>query len=447
MDAELSSDIPSASREIAGQSLTDEPSRAPDLPPGFAPIAIASSDPAAINPLRDALAALDRGDYATAKRLFETLGRKDAAEAIGNALAALDRKDYATAERLFEALAPPKVAAPVQGPMASDWRSASPGAPPLKAVPFADAADRRPSPRAGKTPKRSFKRILLATGLVIFLLACLYSPRLNWTFPPDASQAVAGLASTVDLVKARLVAITGLNGREEDRAAMRDLSAALTQATIRLDQIEHEHGARLDRLEEHVEQNTSVKPADVASTPAAPAAEFARVAARVDELEKKVADTAQPAPESADVATQLNEITRRLDRLEKRAAVSAPPASELANIVARLDRLEKVPAVPAANAAKPLPPPKPSALMARADPSALSETAAKPDYQKPLLRDYAVSGARDGVAMVDSRYGPQEVAPGDFIPGAGRVLRIEKRSGSWFVVTSRGVIASGPSPY
>jgi len=49
-------------------------------------------------------------------------------------------------------------------------------------------------------------------------------------------------------------------------------------------------------------------------------------------------------------------------------------------------------------------------------------------------------------AVVDSRDGPQEVAPGDSIPGAGRVLRIEKRGGDWFVLTSRGVIASGPAP-
>jgi hypothetical protein len=61
-------------------------------------------------------------------------------------------------------------------------------------------------------------------------------------------------------------------------------------------------------------------------------------------------------------------------------------------------------------------------------------------------RDNAVENVRDGIAVVDSRSGPQEVAPGDFIPGAGRVLRIEKRGGDWFVLTSRGVIASGPAP-
>src|ERR1700688_2892004 len=66
--------------------------------------------------------------------------------------------------------------------------------------------------------------------------------------------------------------------------------------------------------------------------------------------------------------------------------------------------------------------PKQSSLVARAEPSAPNETA-RSDNPGPLLRDYSVEDARDGIAVVDSRDGPQEVAPGDFIPGAGRVLR------------------------
>ena len=61
-------------------------------------------DGAGVDPLKEALAALDDRDYATARRLFAAIGRKDVAEAIKDALAALDRKDYATAQGLFEAL-------------------------------------------------------------------------------------------------------------------------------------------------------------------------------------------------------------------------------------------------------------------------------------------------------------------------------------------------------
>ena len=207
---------------------------------------------------------------------------------------------------------------------------------------------------------------------------------------------------------------------------MRDLSAALTQVTVRLDQIEHEYGARLDKLSERIDQDFSSR--------------FADIAARLDRLEKKAASPATPASEFADVVA-------RLDKLEKRAAVAAAPASEFADITTRLNKLEKRAAVPAASSAKPLPPatPKQSSLMARAEPSAPNEIA-RPDNPGPLLRDYSVEDVRDGIAVVDSRYGPQEVAPGDFIPGAGRVLRIEKRGGDWVVLTSRGVIASGPAP-
>ena len=134
--------------------------------------------------------------------------------------------------------------------------------------------------------------------------------------------------------------------------------------------------------------------------------------------------------------------------MEKRVAVAAAPASEIAGLTTRLNKLEKRAAVAGASSANPLPPaaPKQSSLMARAEPSAPNETA-RSDNPGPLLRDYSVEDARDGIAVVDSRSGPQEVAPGDSIPGAGRVLRIEKRGGDWFVLTSRGVIASGPAPY
>ena len=38
---------------------------------------------------------------------------------------------------------------------------------------------------------------------------------------------------------------------------MRDISAALTEVTVRLDRIEHESGARLDKLSERVDQDSS----------------------------------------------------------------------------------------------------------------------------------------------------------------------------------------------
>jgi tetrahydromethanopterin S-methyltransferase subunit G len=174
-----------------------------------------------------------------------------------------------------------------------------------------------------------------------------------------------------------------------------------------------------------------------AAAPAAPAPEFADVVARLDKLEKKGAlPTTAPASQFAD-------LTARLDKLEKRAAV--PEAAVSGPTV---DKGEKRAAVSAASSAKPLAPatPKQPTLMARAEPSA-ANASARADNPKPLLRDYRIEDVRFGIAVVDSRYGSQQVAPGDMIPGAGRVLRIEKQGGNWVVLTSLGVIASGPAPY
>jgi hypothetical protein len=417
---------------------------------GGSSVAIASFEGAAVDLLGEALAALEDRDYATAQRLFTAIGRKDAADAIRDALAALDRKDYATAQGLFEALgqrsaavtqvkrsapasaAPPQPAAWAGRPMSPDaWNKAQqePIIAPPEVIPIADAAYRRPLPQAKKVKSRRLKPLLFLTGLAliaIFGASAIYGSQLNWTFPTMKSQAIAGLASAVGVAKADLEAITGRSAREKEQSAMRDMSAALTEVTVRLDRIEHESGARLDKLSERVDQDSSSRLADVA--------------ARLDRLEKKAALPASPASEIADVVA-------RLDKLEKRAAVAGAPASEFADITTRLNKLEKRAAVPAPGSAKPVASasPKQSSLMAAAEPSASNETA-RPDNPGPLLRDYSVEDVRDGVAVVDSRYGPQEVARGDFIPGAGRVLRIEKRGGDWVVLTSRGVIASGPAP-
>jgi hypothetical protein len=408
----------------------------------------ASLGGAAVDPLREASAALDDRDYATAQRLFAAVGRKDIAEAIKDALAALDRKDFAKAQGLFEALgqkgaaaaqmtgtaaagpALPKPATLAGGPMGSDSRKIAQQKPvtaPFEVIPLADAAYRRPPPQAEKAKSR-LKPLFLGTGLMlvaIFGVSAIYGSPLNWTLPTTKSQAIAGLSSAAKVLKADLAAITGQGAREEGSAAPGP-SAALTQLTDRLDQIEHEYGARLDKLSARVDQDSSSTLADIA--------------ARLDRLEKKAALPATPAPESADVVA-------RLDKLEKRVAVAAAPASEIAGLTARLSKLEKRAAVAGASSANPLPPlaPRQSSLIARAEPSAPNEPA-RSDDPGPVLRDYSVESVRDGVAVVNGRDGPQEVASGDFIPGAGRVLRIEKQGNDWFVVTSRGLIASGRVP-
>ncbi len=421
-----------------------------DRETGDLPVTVAPFDGAATDPLREASAALDDRDYATAQRLFAAVGRKDVAEAIKDALAALDRRDYAKALGLFEALgqkgaaaanvmgsapaspAPPKPAALAGGPMGSvslNEARQKPVTSPPEVIPVPDAAYRRPLPQVEKAKSRRLKPLFLGTGLTIFAIlgaSAIYGSPLNWTVPITKSQAIAGLSSSAHILKADLEAITGQSAREAERSATRDASAALTQLTDRLDQIEHEYGARLDKLGERVDQDSPSR--------------FADIVARLDKLEKKADLPATPASEFGDVAA-------RLDKLEKRLAAAAAPASEIASLTTRLNKLEKRAAVAGGSLAAPLPPaaPRQSSLRARAEPSAPRETA-RSDDPGPVLRDYSVESVRDGVAVVDGRDGPQEVAPGDFVPGAGRVLRIEKQGNDWFVLTSRGVITSGPAP-
>ena len=74
------------------------------------------------------------------------------------------------------------------------------------------------------------------------------------------------------------------------------------------------------------------------------------------------------------------------------------------------------------------------------------ETTASIERPRPLLRGYIVLDARSDVALIGGRFGEQEVRRGDFLPGAGRVERIEFKGGRWTVLTSEGLIASADFP-
>ena len=88
--------------------------------------------------------------------------------------------------------------------------------------------------------------------------------------------------------------------------------------------------------------------------------------------------------------------------------------------------------------------PKPEAAKADGPPAPhAAEAAARPAVvQGWLLRD--VYG---GLALVEGRFGGlREVAPGEFVPGAGEIRSIERRGRGWVVVTSRGLIVADSRP-
>ncbi len=325
---------------------------------------------------------------------------------------------------------------------------------PPEIIPVVDVGIHKPPPPAEEAKRRGLGPLLLGAGLALFAacgaFAVCGSPP-HSALAATKSQAIAGFAAAVDALKTPLDAITGSSRREEERAAMRDLSAQLTQSTVRLDQIEHDYKERSDKLSELMDQDSLSRFADIAgrldkleqkaAAPAPPASQLADITTRLDKLEKSAGLAAASASQIADIAT-------RLDKLEKRAAGAATPASEVAASGTRLDKTGMRPASAAAGSATPLVPamPKQSTLTARAEPLA-PNARAKPDDARPLLREYSVEYVQGGIAIVYSRYGSRQVAPGDMIPGAGRVLRIERRGGNWVVLTSLGVIAGGPAPY
>jgi hypothetical protein len=191
----------------------------------------------------------------------------------------------------------------------------------------------------------------------------------------------ADLAQTVSALNARLQAIETARGRDDlaelrrsvgdlktAAATSRELGAAIAQLSQRVEKLDRDEGAKLDKLGERVDHETNAR-----------AAEF----------------------------------SARLDKLEQKPAPAATPAS--------------------------VPAPKygPNVAM---DPTGSIER------PRPLLRGYVVLGAQDDVALIGGRYGERAVRPGDFLPGAGRIQRVERQGPNWIVVTEQGVIGSAYAP-
>lgn len=74
------------------------------------------------------------------------------------------------------------------------------------------------------------------------------------------------------------------------------------------------------------------------------------------------------------------------------------------------------------------------------------ETKPKPAAEKPTVIDgWAVRDVYDGAAILENRKRRiVEVAPGDTLPGVGRVEAVERRGREWVVVTRQGVVTPQP---
>jgi hypothetical protein len=65
---------------------------------------------------------------------------------------------------------------------------------------------------------------------------------------------------------------------------------------------------------------------------------------------------------------------------------------------------------------------------------------------EPIIMDYVLREARIGVALVQGNGTAYRIKPGNFLPGAGRVLSVEQREDTWVVVTTQGIISDHPTP-
>ena len=245
-------------------------------------------------------------------------------------------------------------------------------------------------PSGGLFSSRFASAAAAALGIVVAVAGALV-----WEHHQQADILAAranetnSLAQTVESLKARLDAIDAAKSRDDladlrrslgemksTVVSARDFNGAVAQLAQRVDKLDHEEGAKVDKLSERVDHETSAVTVELTS--------------RVDKLEKKIF-----APVPAPVQT---------------VSIKQPPV-----------------------------PPTFSADVSM-------EPTGSIERPRPLLRGYVVLAARDDVALVGGRYGEREVRQGDFLPGAGRVERIERKGGSWVIQTSEGVIASAEYP-
>lgn len=134
--------------------------------------------------------------------------------------------------------------------------------------------------------------------------------------------------------------------------------------------------------------------------------------------------------QKTDIASIRADLAARSERTERDLGQRGDKLSE------RLDRLERRLSDQTATAS--IPKAEPAKLAG--DRQAQDKQAQGKQAHDKSGHDYVLRDVARGVALIETRSGMFDVIPGDLIPGAGRVLSIERHAGKWRVVTSSGVI-------
>lgn len=174
----------------------------------------------------------------------------------------------------------------------------------------------------------------------------------------------------------------------------------------------------------------------------------------LSDLRRSIGDMKSTAVSAHDFNSALAQLSERVDKLNNEEAAKVDKLSERVDrdasaltteLSTRVDKLEKKIVAPVPSPAQVVEPGQPS-VQPKFNPNISLDTTGSTERPRPLLRGYIVLDARGDVALIGGRFGEQEVRRGDFVPGAGRVERIEFRGGRWTVLTSEGLIASAAFP-
>jgi hypothetical protein len=158
-----------------------------------------------------------------------------------------------------------------------------------------------------------------------------------------------------------------------------------------------------------------------------------------DRMQEQVADKLGrivAKPETDAVIAALAGLNTRLDRIE---GTAAEPAARLSALSEHLDRIDgRIAAF-----AKSAPAATPATVASTEPPQTGSIGDGKPTPRESLVDGWMLHEVYGGVALVEGRNGRLlEVAPGELVPGVGRVESIERRGKRWVVVTAKGLIGT-----
>ncbi len=140
-----------------------------------------------------------------------------------------------------------------------------------------------------------------------------------------------------------------------------------------------------------------------------------------------------------ETGASIAELAGRVEHLQRE------PSAKLSQVLERLDRIERQTAAPPSTASTGAA--SAAGKAAAGKQAQLANAPAKPPLENAtghpqLITNWVVRDVYDGIALVESPRGSIEVAPGEFIPGAGMVKSIQRRGGGWIVITSRGLVDS-----